>query len=252
MDSPQSNMDLLADFKSFQDLIQSSLVNVTRSATQVSNQDLSFHRSSSEKLSRSLDRQNAHLLRLTNKLLKAATQDTHRKPAVLQNQDDIEDNWRGVVDVVDDLLEKADSALDEFSGAIKRGSPAPQDATSNPKSSKFENNSERWNSHVMQKPQQFFDRKINNSDATPFKPLLQSKPHATVPLADSIGNDANAYVFPTPVSHFLADFGPDLNTPTPRRSRTIPIQIAYISIVLQSPSRALMLASQSTSIQRKV
>src|ERR1700712_4204164 len=112
-------MDLTADFKAFQDLVQASLINVTRSATQVSNQDLSFHRSSSEKLSRSLDRQNSHLLRLTNKLLKAATQDTQLKPPSLQDQDGIEDNWRGIVDVVDGLLEKADSSLDEFSGVIK-------------------------------------------------------------------------------------------------------------------------------------
>ena len=145
-------MDLTTDFKSFQDLVTSSLVDVTRSAGQVSNQDLSFHRSSSENLSRSLDRQNTHLLRLTNKLLKAATKDTALKPPTLQDQDGIDDNWRRVVDVVDHLLEKTDSALDEFSGIIKRQSSPQQDASTPPtKSTKAGRGLQMWSRDSMQK-----------------------------------------------------------------------------------------------------
>lgn len=185
-------MDLSTDFKAFQDLVQASLINVTKSATQVSNQDLSFHRSSSEKLSRSLDRQNAHLLRLTNKLLKAATQDTQLKPPSLQDQDGVEDNWRGVVDVVDGLLEKADSALDEFSGVIKPQSPAHNDGDS-PKPVNTSLGLNRWAKDKLPKPQTLFDRKVNNSDPTPFKPLLQTKPHAMVGLEECVGNTDSGY-----------------------------------------------------------
>lgn len=185
-------MDLSTDFKAFQDLVQASLINVTKSATQVSNQDLSFHRSSSEKLSRSLDRQNAHLLRLTNKLLKAATQDSQLKPPALQDQDDVEDNWRGVIDVVDGLLEKADSALDEFSGVIKPQSPAQNDGDS-PKPANTSLGLNRWAKDKLPKPQALFDRKVNNSDSTPFKPLLQTKPHAMVGLDECIGNADSGY-----------------------------------------------------------
>ncbi|EXJ59721.1 hypothetical protein A1O7_03867 [Cladophialophora yegresii CBS 114405] len=188
-------MDLTADFKAFQDLVQSSLINVTRSATQVSSQDLSFHRSSSEKLSRSLDRQNAHLLRLTSKLLKAATRDTQLKPPALQGQDDVEDNWRGIVDVVDGLLEKADSALDEFSGVIKPQSPTRQD-TESPGPAKNAFGVQRWAKDNIPKPQTTFERQVNNSDDTPFKPLLQTKPHATIPLEESVGNAETGYKHP--------------------------------------------------------
>jgi exosome complex exonuclease RRP6 len=188
-------MDLTADFKAFQDLVQTSLINVTRSATQVSNQDLSFHRSSSEKLSRSLDRQNAHLLRLTGKLLKAATRDTQLKPPALQSQDDVEDNWRGIVDVVDGLLEKADSALDEFSGVIKPASPTRQD-TETPGPAKTAFGVQRWAKDNVPKPQTAFERQVNNSDDTPFKPLLQTKPHATIPLEESLGNAETGYKHP--------------------------------------------------------
>ncbi|OAL38717.1 hypothetical protein AYO20_01923 [Fonsecaea nubica] len=186
-------MDLTADFKSFQDLVQASLINVTRSATQVSNQDLGFHRSSSDKLSRALDRQDAHLLRLTNKLLKAATQDTPLKQPTLKDQDSIEDNWHGVVDVVDGLLEKADSALDEFSGIIKPQDTTPQDADPSPRPTKTGLGFQRWAAGNMQKPQAFFDRQVNNSDPSPFRPLLQTKPHALVPLEDSIGSEDTGY-----------------------------------------------------------
>ncbi|OAP58849.1 hypothetical protein AYL99_06146 [Fonsecaea erecta] len=189
-------MDLNADFKSFQNLVQASLIDVTRSATQVSNQDLGFHRSSSDKISRALDRQNAHLLRLTNKLLKAATQDTSLKPPTLQNQDSVEDNWRGIVDVVDGLLEKADSSLDEFSGIFKPQNAAPQDSEPSSMSTKTGLGLQRWAAGNIQKPQTFFERQVNNSDSTPFKPLLQTKPHALVPLEESIGNEETGYRHP--------------------------------------------------------
>jgi exosome complex exonuclease RRP6 len=179
-------MDLTTDFKSFQDKVQKALVNVTRTAGQISNEDLSFHRSSSEKLSRSLNHQNAHLLRLTNKLLKAATKDTSLKAPALQNSDGIDDNWRRVVDVVDDLLEKADSALDEISGVIKRQSPSVQDGETPSQSARLGRN--RF-SNTMQKPQVHFETKVNNTETRPFKPLLKSKPHAKVPLEESIGEE---------------------------------------------------------------
>ena len=166
-------MDLTADFKSYQDEVTSSLRDVVRSATQVSNNDLSFHRSASDNLSRKLDAQSSHLLRLTNELLRAATNDS----------------WRGIVDVVDDLLEKADASLDEFTGVIKRLSPALQ----TPETPKMQDALRKkgqfnWTGVVAEKPQLHFDRKVDNYDTAPFKPLLRSKPHAIVSLDQSLGD----------------------------------------------------------------
>ncbi|KAJ9620677.1 exosome nuclease subunit [Knufia peltigerae] len=192
-ESHEAPVDLTADFKSFQDQVQSALVNVTRTAGRVSNEDLGFHRSSSEKLSRALDRQNAHLLRLTNKLLKAATTDTSIKPPTLQSPDGIDDNWRRVVDIVDDLLEKADSALDEVSGVIKRHSPSLKEGDAPSQNAKLAR--DRF-SHVMQKPQVHFEKKVNNHETKPFKPLLRSKPHAKVPLEECVGEEQSGYKHP--------------------------------------------------------
>ncbi|KIW11118.1 hypothetical protein PV08_10418 [Exophiala spinifera] len=192
-DSKEAAADLTADFKSFQDQVQKALVNATRTAGRVANEDLGFHRSSSEKLSRALDRQNAHLLRLTNKLLKAATTDTSIKPPTLQSPDGIDDNWRRVVDIVDDLLEKADSALDEVSGVIKRHSPSLKEGDLPSQNAKLVR--DRF-SNVMQKPQVHFEKKVNNNDTKPFKPLLRSKPHAQVPLEECMVEEESGYKHP--------------------------------------------------------
>lgn len=187
--SRMSGVDLAVDFKSFQDKVSSSLVNATRTAGQISSEDLGFHRSSSSRVSKSLDEQNARLLRLTNKLLQAATEDSNLTTPRLADTDSVDDNWRKIVDVVDDMLEKADASLDEFSGVIKRFSPTPQDATSKPpprgKGKRevpniFQNAS-------MPKPQRLFDVKPNNYETKPFRPLLKTKPHAIKSLVDSVG-----------------------------------------------------------------
>jgi exosome complex exonuclease RRP6 len=127
---------------------------------------------------------------LTSKLLKAATKDTPIKPPTIQGQDDIEDNWRRVVDVVDNLLEKADSALDEFSGVIKRQSPM-QSGTTSPANGRVGRGADNFFHLNMIKPQNQFSTKPDNNETGPFKPLLKTKPHAKVPLQASIEGEGN-------------------------------------------------------------
>jgi exosome complex exonuclease RRP6 len=182
-----SGVDLTVDFKSFQDQVQSSLVNVTKTSAQISNEDLGFHCTSSRKVSKALDEQIARLLCLTNKLLKAATNDSNVAAPKLADAESIDDNWRKVVDVVDDMLEKADASLDEFSGVIKRYSPAPQDGAATPTRGKEKQVLNIFQNASMPKPQRLFDVKPNNYETKPFRPLLKTKPHAIVSLEESIG-----------------------------------------------------------------
>jgi PMC2NT (NUC016) domain len=184
-----SGVDLSVDFKAFQEKVSSSLVNSTRTAGQISNEDLGFHRTSSGRVSKALDEQNTRLLRLTNKLLKAATEDSNLTALRLADADSIDDNWRKVVDVVDDMLEKADASLDEFSGVIKRFSPAPQDGASTPPTRGKEKREvfNIFQNASMPKPQRLFDVKPNNYETKPFRPLLKTKPHAIKSLVESIG-----------------------------------------------------------------
>lgn len=183
-------VDVTTDFKAYQDRVTSALVEITRSASKVAAQDISFHRSGGTESSKLFDSCDAHLLRLTNRLLKAVTRDSSTKaPPNLQTHEHVEDNWRKIVDVVDDLLEKADASLDEFNGVIKRMSPQ-QAGTPEPTPLKTRNGAALGSANIL-KPQARFEHKVNNFDTSPWKPLLKTKPHAIIPLDQAIGSGEN-------------------------------------------------------------
>ena len=187
------------DFARLQSSVQAALVDTTRSATALAAEDLPFHRTVDPSLSTALDAQNARLLSLASRLLGSATADADNVRPTLRDIEDVESNWTRVVDVVDSLLERADTALDEFTGAVKRLSPREQvrnivrrlheldilieekTPTGN-KPTKPSRISAALRSQDIEKPQLTFDNKPSNQTTTPFKPLLQSKPHASVAL----------------------------------------------------------------------
>jgi hypothetical protein len=108
---------IMDDFARLQTSIQSALVDTTRSAAALAAEDLPFHRTVA---------QNARLLSLASRLLGSATANADNVRPTLRDIEDVESNWTRVVDVVDSLLERADTALDEFTGAVKRLSPREQ------------------------------------------------------------------------------------------------------------------------------
>ncbi|KAK3718724.1 exosome nuclease subunit [Vermiconidia calcicola] len=173
-----------SDFANVQSAISAALVSTTRSASSLASEDLPFHRSLDSSLASRLDRQNARLLGLATGLLGAATATTEtvRPPPSLKDVDSVESNWRAVVDVVDSLLERADTALDEFTGAVKRLSPGAdvQGVGSRmPKTSKI---AAQLKAQEIDKPQLLFEHIPTNRERGPFKPLLATKPHAVAPL----------------------------------------------------------------------
>lgn len=115
----------MEDFSTLQQDISAALVATTRTTSELAGEDLPFHRSLDAQLAARLDGQNARLLTLATSLLGTATsaEETVRLPPSLKDVDSIDGNWRTVVDVIDSLLERADTAMDEFTGAVKRLSP---------------------------------------------------------------------------------------------------------------------------------
>ncbi|BDD56806.1 exosome nuclease subunit [Monascus purpureus] len=186
-------MDPAKDFVSFHDQLTSKLVQTTRTVGQLASEDLNFYRTSNSEISESLDEQSGRIISLTSSILKAATARTDVKAPVLENEESIEDNWRGVVDVIDALLEKADACLDEFTGIIKRLSPSQQEQAAAP-TSKFGKKAAQtkfpsiydYGPSKIPKPQLQFERVADNTDASPFRPLLRAKPHAIVSLEESL------------------------------------------------------------------
>lgn len=123
-------MDSSQDFGSLQSRISSSLVDVTRTAGQLSAEDLSFQRSLNSGLAGPLDRLSGRLLRCGQTLVQRAVTGSEVDPPRLEEQDDVENNWEGLVEVVDSLLERADIALDEYTGLVKRLSPGNREQVS--------------------------------------------------------------------------------------------------------------------------
>ncbi|CEL07909.1 hypothetical protein ASPCAL11063 [Aspergillus calidoustus] len=189
-------MDSAADFPPFQERLTSSLVQVTRTIGQLPVNDLNFHRSSNAEVSEALDEQSGRLLSLTSSILKAATAGTDISAPSLSDEDSIEDNWRGIVDVIDALLEKADACLDEFTGVIKKLSPSQEakDGDNKQTSRKTQNfpTIYDYGPSKIPKPQLEFERQVDNTDTSPFKPLLKTKPHAIEPLNQSLTPPADS------------------------------------------------------------
>jgi exosome complex exonuclease RRP6 len=107
-------------FKTLQDSISCALVSTTRAATRLSAADIPFQRSLDPEVATALDEQNARLLQLAQHLLETAASSSDAVGPKLPDIDAIDGNWRGIVDVVDSLLEKADTSLDEYTGVVKR------------------------------------------------------------------------------------------------------------------------------------
>lgn len=123
-------MDQTQGFKSLQDQVQSALIATTRTAGQIASEDLGFHRSFNKDVGSALDEQSQRLLSLASALLKSAASIAELRAPVLEDVDDVDNNWRSVVDVVDSLLEKSDICLDEYTGVIKRKEPTANDQNS--------------------------------------------------------------------------------------------------------------------------
>jgi len=108
------------DFNALREAVQSALVTVTRSVNALANEDIQFQRTAHPTVAAKLDKNTDCLLRLANGVIKSAAKLTGQRTTTLEDVDDIEIQWKGVVDVIDSLLEKADTCLDEYTGLIKR------------------------------------------------------------------------------------------------------------------------------------
>ena len=100
-------MDPGTPFSTFQNEASAALVDVTKTAVGLAAGDLPFHRSFDSAFASSLDQCNTTMLGLINSLLRNATSGTDLDTPKLGDVEDIETNWKDVVEVVDFLLEKA-------------------------------------------------------------------------------------------------------------------------------------------------
>ncbi|EMD68657.1 hypothetical protein GGP41_008665 [Bipolaris sorokiniana] len=166
-------------FKTLQTEISAALKPTTRSAAAIGKADIPFQRSLNPEAGTQLDAQNARLLHLAQRLLQNAAASSDAVGPKLPDVEAIDANWRGVVDVIDSLLEKADTSLDEYTGVVKRLSPASEQAAVKPRP----NIADR---KIIPKPQLQFEHVPTNDETGGFRPLATSKPHAKIPLEECL------------------------------------------------------------------
>jgi exosome complex exonuclease RRP6 len=212
-------MEPAQDFKSLQERIQKSLVSTVKTVNRLAAEDLDFQRTVNPDVAEQLDEKSQRVLDLSSRLLRSAASACGLKAPTFEDVDDIDLNWRGVVDVVDTVLEKADTALDEYTGLIKRKDPPTGDSVSaspsllqtiTDQSQAPEPKKPRPSAKVVRnanitKPQAHFEIPPDNFPTGPWKPILTKKPHATVPLEKSLvtfknGSGSVQYVRPGLVS----------------------------------------------------
>jgi PMC2NT (NUC016) domain len=111
------------DFKSVQEDVKKSLISVVKTTNRIADEDLGFQRTVNPDVADLLDERSNQLLALSTRLLRSAANACGLKAPQLDDNEDIDLNWRQVVDVIDTVLEKADTALDEYTGLIKRKEP---------------------------------------------------------------------------------------------------------------------------------
>lgn len=180
-------MDPSQDFKSLQEKIQASLVSTTKAVQRIASEDLGFQRTVNPSTGDRLEEQSTRLLSLSSDLLKSAAVATGQKNAgELEDAEDVDIQWRGIVDVIDGLLEKADICLDEYTGLVKRKSDFPENGPQQKKTKTNERLDFNFRRANIIKPQTTFEQQVDNFAVGPWKPLLTQKPHAIVPLEDSL------------------------------------------------------------------
>ncbi|ODA75909.1 hypothetical protein RJ55_08550 [Drechmeria coniospora] len=172
------------DFKSLQEDVQKSLVSTIKTVNRLAAEDLSFQRTANPDVADDLDDKVSRLLQLSTSLIQSAAKACGVRPPAIEDVDDIDMKWQSVVDVVDSVLEKADTALDEYTGLVKRKEPSSAESAPNPKRTKSVSKVIR-NANVT-KPQAVFEVKSDNFPTGPWKPILTEKPCATIPLDESL------------------------------------------------------------------
>lgn len=183
-----------AAFAVFQKDASAALVALIRTAKALTSGDLPFNRSLDPHFAATLDSTNSHILTLINALVRNVNVAVPAEP--FEDAESLEARWAAVSDVVDSLLERADMCIDEYSGTVNRGSMQQQQQQHGPviAGSKSARPDKRhpdgrkayFKSLNMPKPQLLFQTPLSPLDPGPYRPRLTRKPHALVPLEQSL------------------------------------------------------------------
>ncbi|KAI8061041.1 ribonuclease H-like domain-containing protein [Gongronella butleri] len=202
--------DPVADFEAYQKSLFRALVSASNAANSIKHEDIGFYRSLDRDFATDLDQASATLLSTANELTNHTALDVgHDDTNVnIEDIDDINDRFFGVIDVVDSLFERVDLTLDELAGRTRNTDVSEfasrgvtQLSTTSENGSKLEY--KLLNANIV-RPQLRFTDKVDNATLTPFVPKIKEKPNALVPLALPTSKHelaANPYIYE--IDHFV-------------------------------------------------
>ncbi|KAN0114265.1 Ribonuclease H-like domain containing protein [Russula decolorans] len=212
MDSSQTRTPLSkTEFDGYYTQLQNAALKATKHAAGLP-ADLAFHRSVDSDVAKDLETCSNRVVSMTNVFLDLASTIGNSKGAKekgkarLQDEDDFLDRFQAlIVEPMDQLLERADIALDQFSGRTK----APATVIKPPEPKKKATSSSKHQAPVIRhvsrlpKPQLKFKRKSDHTNGAPWFPTLRHKFNAQVPLGYNFqsagdGDDSEGVLPPHP------------------------------------------------------
>ncbi|KAJ9125250.1 hypothetical protein QFC22_000205 [Naganishia vaughanmartiniae] len=259
-DNATSTPDKAFDITTFFPALQAALAQPTQHVNDFpEGDDLKLHRTMDRKLAKRLDATTSRVLGLASRLVDFVARDSQdsavasgtrnsessapafasvgiKKRKRLQEEDDaIHEFENQIVEVLDSLLERADTNLDIVTGKrkvteISAQAEATLAARQKFQDTKRENQVTALPDHILNadipKPQEKFDPAINNSnDLPPWTPTLAVKHHAMVPL-DYIPTPSSS----RPASPGIEASGSSLTLPSSNSGLTVPSASAPVGI----------------------
>ncbi|KAI9221846.1 ribonuclease H-like domain-containing protein, partial [Blastocladiella britannica] len=197
------NLDVAATHKA----IIASLVRTTRAAALLVPDNVILHKAQDPQFASDLGIASSELLQVANAVLKfLAGPESRARP--FAHAADVAENWSSAVEVMEQALDKADMALDQF---YNRNAGSESESAATAAGTVRVAGSSGSTVRVMTSasipcPQQAFPRgEVDNDARTPWVPKIKSKPHARVPLvAPVVGPETPVdTAFPHPYAYEL-------------------------------------------------
>lgn len=158
------------------DKVIPKVIQTIRASSSLAAQDVRFHTSLDPTLMVDLESTSKSLLSIVNKMMSEISPDYYTS-AYGESEVKSLAAWKNISNTLDICFEKVDIALDTIKNS-GRGEKSMAYL--------LESYDEGAPPEVIEKPQNQFRIKIDNSDTSPFKPKLTRKPHALQPLEESI------------------------------------------------------------------
>lgn len=160
------------------DQLLPKIVSTIRASSALGAQDVDFYRSLDRDVGDSLDATSAEMVDMINSILGSIDQHCE---TLDEGKEKLEDSWKDFSNLMDNLLEKSDRALDK----LTKGPRSLRDGSN----LQYLDESARRDitpTKRIAKPQLNFKTAVDNTETHPFVPLLNEKPYAIKPLSESL------------------------------------------------------------------